>query len=376
MFFFGSMSDQRRLRQLEKGLDRLSRLWRLPPAGYAPPPLFAYLLLTYECNQNCSFCVQRLRRRERPPIYMEPDFFTRLLAQWPASTFLSFSGGEPLLHPRLPEILAAAGRSHRLSLVTNGLLLDEAMCRALVHCGAPGFGRPGLSVLGISVLESARELRRPPQAFEERAATLELLRREKVKAGRRWPAIDLKVVIRRDNLHLLNHLREFIRRGLADTITYQVPYNLVYAAYYEGQSGLWPQPNDLNNRLGGVDDYVTDASLLADQLRELLTCPERRAGHIRFYPAAMADDLWRLALNRPVRGNYFCVFPWTSVMVSPNGSAFLCRLAEGESLLTQPFGRAWNSAGFRAFRKRIRQEDVGRVCAGCCFLLPAAGRSE
>lgn len=364
------------MRLVERNIERLGRLGRFLPGGFAPPPLFAYLLLTYECNRRCSFCVQRQRRREQQPLYLEPSVIARLLSQLPATTFVSFSGGEPLLHPELPEILTHAARSHRLSLVTNGLLLDEAMGRVLARAGATGVGRPGLSVLGVSVLEGQREVRRFPQALAENTAMLTMLRREKMKAGKRWPTIDLKVVIRRDNVHLLNSLREFIRCGLADTVTYQAPYNLVYAPYYEGQMDAWPQPDDLNNRLADADYFVTDEALLADQLRELAVCPERRAGQIRFYPETTPDELWRFARDRPVRRRYLCVFPWSSVMISPSGSAFLCRLAKPEALAAQSFRRAWNSAGFRAFRERIRDEDVGRVCAGCCFLRPVGREPE
>ena len=84
----------------------------------------AYIEITNICNLACSFC-PGTRREQR---FMTADEF-RLLAR-------KLSGhvrylylhvmGEPLLHPQLEEILAAAGAlGFRVCITTNGTLLDS-----------------------------------------------------------------------------------------------------------------------------------------------------------------------------------------------------------------------------------------------------------
>ena len=50
---------------------------------------------------------------------------------------LAFSGfGEPLVHPHWQEMMRLArGRQHRVELITNGLLVDAEVARALVDLG-------------------------------------------------------------------------------------------------------------------------------------------------------------------------------------------------------------------------------------------------
>ena len=66
-----------------------------------------YLEITNVCNLRCAFCpgTQRLRR------FMTPEEFRQLATRLrPYGTYLMLHVmGEPLLHPRLAELLAIAG---------------------------------------------------------------------------------------------------------------------------------------------------------------------------------------------------------------------------------------------------------------------------
>ena len=84
----------------------------------------AYVEITNRCNLRCSFCPGT----RRAPREMSPEEFTRVLDQLRGRTeYLCLHlMGEPLLHPRLDELLfAAAERRMKVCLVTNGTLLEE-----------------------------------------------------------------------------------------------------------------------------------------------------------------------------------------------------------------------------------------------------------
>ena len=97
--------------------------------------------LTDRCNYTCVFCFMqtlpgREAGRERGREIM--DTLARL-----GVTKLNFVGGEPMLHPLLPEFAAyARQKGFTVSMVTNGSLLNEAKIMEL---------RPNMDWLGISV---------------------------------------------------------------------------------------------------------------------------------------------------------------------------------------------------------------------------------
>lgn len=84
----------------------------------------AYIEITNVCNLHCSFCPGTGREKQ----FMTPELF-RLLAgklRGHVGYLYLHVMGEPLLHPRLEEILSiAADLGFRVCLTTNGTLLEE-----------------------------------------------------------------------------------------------------------------------------------------------------------------------------------------------------------------------------------------------------------
>ena len=84
----------------------------------------AFIEITNECNLACGFCASS----SRPKSAMSLETFERAAAQAGniAAVIFPHLLGEPFMHPRFPEVLAACSRlGLKLNLVTNGLLLDK-----------------------------------------------------------------------------------------------------------------------------------------------------------------------------------------------------------------------------------------------------------
>ncbi len=84
----------------------------------------AFIEITNSCNLACGFCAAS----SRPKAFMPPEFFEAAAAQAGelASVIFLHVLGEPLMHPRFPEILGASSRlGLKVNLVTNGVLLDK-----------------------------------------------------------------------------------------------------------------------------------------------------------------------------------------------------------------------------------------------------------
>ncbi|MGQ9919795.1 MAG: radical SAM protein [Desulfobacca sp.] len=107
---------------------------RLLPQG---GPGFVQIALTNACNARCQFC-GFARIRPEAWVMAEATRLRRGLATLAASgvRYLALTGGEPLLHPHLLEILhEAQSLGFHLLLCSNGSLLTQEQVAALAQAG-------------------------------------------------------------------------------------------------------------------------------------------------------------------------------------------------------------------------------------------------
>ena len=109
----------------------------VPRPDRAPTPVGLIAELTYRCPLRCTYCsnpVELASYRDE----LSTEEWARVLGDARALGVLQahFSGGEPLLRPDLPVLIAHA-RRHGLypNLVTSGIPLDAARMAALVDAG-------------------------------------------------------------------------------------------------------------------------------------------------------------------------------------------------------------------------------------------------
>ena len=94
-----------------------------------------YIEVTNKCNLNCATCMRNVWDAQFGS--MSAETFTRILdgAKKLSHQPELFLGGygEPLSHPRILDFIAKAkGLGFCVSLITNGILLDEKMTHALI----------------------------------------------------------------------------------------------------------------------------------------------------------------------------------------------------------------------------------------------------
>lgn len=95
-----------------------------------------YIEATNKCNLTCVICMRNVWNAQFGS--MSAETFTQILndaKNAPQQPELFFGGyGEPLSHPRILDFIAQAKeRGFRVALITNGILLDEKMSRALIN---------------------------------------------------------------------------------------------------------------------------------------------------------------------------------------------------------------------------------------------------
>ena len=110
------------------------------------------IMLTYRCNLACPYCFANEFVNRTDADMTEPDFqkAVEFAASEPGAT-IGLIGGEPTIHPKLPEFIRILAKNPNVSTVmvyTNGLQLEpllkvmsEAgigpMVRILVNCNSP-----------------------------------------------------------------------------------------------------------------------------------------------------------------------------------------------------------------------------------------------
>ncbi len=151
--------------------------------------------LSEYCNLTCQMC-----RRPSEALFMDKDLCKRVLseAREVGLETVSFSGGEPFVHPAIEEILTHAfSLGIKVQLVTNGTLIKREKLEWLSQ----------LDCMTVSVdgLESVHDhIRQRQGTFKRTERTLKWLAESKIQWG-------TNTVMQRDNAHQLYDLFKHIQ---------------------------------------------------------------------------------------------------------------------------------------------------------------------
>ena len=101
---------------------------------YPYQPVAAHLIPTRRCNLACTYCNEfddHSAPVATPDLLRRVDFLAAL-----GTSIVTLSGGEPLLHPALDEIVPQIRRHGMIAtIITNGYLLSVDRIRRLNHAG-------------------------------------------------------------------------------------------------------------------------------------------------------------------------------------------------------------------------------------------------
>ena len=150
---------------LAKAWRQAARLSQMVQAGRLHPRLrYVDFAVDFACNLSCEHCfAAALKRPGRPQ--MEVADYARVAreAMRLGAVNFSFQGGEPLLFPRLREVIAACRPARNvISVTTNGTLLSEERVAEL--------RRWGVDILTVSLDSSVPE---EHDRFRGRAGTFQ-----------------------------------------------------------------------------------------------------------------------------------------------------------------------------------------------------------
>jgi len=358
IFFVKYLRDQRfvvpgpsdgSLEAVERVRD-VARQTTAPPRSLAVPETI-HFSVTGRCDQACTGCFYSARPGSAVTAQDAPwSLFERVVLEAEqARVFqIALGGGEPLLHPRLVDMVCLA-REHSVvpNLTTNGNVLTQEMAHELKEAG---LGQVQISLNGADEVVNART--RP-----NFAAAMQAIENCRV-AGLRW---GLNFLVTRSNLSALEAVMELGCRLGAASINILRPkppttagdwleresldgagYRVVQKVLHEFKKGSSSRPRTETSNPKSQTRLTLDASLSF-----LLT-------------DRPPDHLYR-------NGVWGCCAARKFVTVTQDGAVLPCSHVRWSDVGEGDFMRAWwQSEVFAWFRE---QEEVMRgPCRACPYL--------
>jgi MoaA/NifB/PqqE/SkfB family radical SAM enzyme len=132
----GKASTQTRLRKkLRSSRTRARELWSIAKAlASTKHPFLAHIIPMRRCNLDCTYC-NEFYDKSKPVPLEEVKRRLDLLADM-GTSIITISGGEPLMHPDLDEVIRHIRRRRMIAgLITNGFFLNKERIERLNGAG-------------------------------------------------------------------------------------------------------------------------------------------------------------------------------------------------------------------------------------------------
>ena len=337
-----------------------------------PPLAKVYVEPTSACNLNCPVCVRNAW--DEPTGTMAMATYRRLvdgLRDVPSLRTMAFWGlGEPLLHPEIVEMVAAATRlGAETELITNAVLLDRETAKGLVTAG--------LDLLVVSVEGSSSESHAGVQSgtdlavVQENVAELRAARRD---SGGDKPEIGIEFVLTRRNASRLPDLRRLARSMGASLIlvTNVMPYTKEFReeiAYWLSVGGLYSStrskwsPEIVLPRVDARREYLEPLMTLLRRgggIGPLAEGSDRREAYCRFVEKGAVAVAWDGGVSPCVP----LMHSYTGYVLGREKRIQRYRLG---NVSQEEIADIWGRDEYVQFRARVREFDFSPCvdCGGC-----------
>jgi radical SAM protein with 4Fe4S-binding SPASM domain len=324
-----------------------------------PLPSELYIESTTRCNEFCDQCPRTHLGREADRD-ISPDEVRRIVDQIPGLERVVLHGlGEPLLNPRLPEIISLLReRGVWVLFNSNGLLLNERRGRALIDAN--------LNELRISMDGATPGTYARIRGVNERALPLIIrnltaFERLKRELGAESPRTSLWFTAMRENFHELPQLVEMAAQtGIREVYVQRFIY--FGKGLARAEQAVYRQAHEREERILAE----AEARCIAEGIRFTATGATTPADylHSNGENGALAERPWS-ACQRPYRLAY----------ITAHGNVFSCCFAPFDpgprsqkvlgNVFEQPFEAIWNGERYSAFRAAFESDTPWSHCAGC-----------
>jgi len=339
--------------------------------GRALPPLRCAIVITHFCNLRCEFCMvvspENIERAKRmQPHVLTLDEIKSIVDQLPRYSLVTITGGEPTARYDFMDIMRYISGKHKGHFVTNGTVLNDQKLAEVISMGASNLLSSGLMSVGVSI-EGPEEFHdhivKIKGAYKKTVHTIETLAAEKRRQHKKFPIVDLKVVITDENINSLLDIYNLAEKNGTDLVSYQVVNNQTSSYGIEG-SGDPKAHMKVPAPVRPIDSKL---------LREVCTELQKRSQaskttKVRFNPIMPIDDIVDHYENKPDIEHFTCNVVWSTMHIGPYGDVFPCYSYNMGNVRKNSLMEIWNGEKYKKFRRQIQQAGIFRGCIGCCMI--------
>jgi len=367
-----------------KAYQALSKWYGLVPyhlaGGYALPPLHVFIEVTYRCNLSCRMCqyysyMKDSKNRESQPDDLTFDEIKGVINSVPWYTLFTFTGGELFFRKDMMDILEWAAR-RRISIVTNGTLLDEGRIQRLVELAPKSPLGNGLLLVDVSLEgteETHDDITGVKGSFARTVRTLRLLSEARKKKGGKYPVLNMKTVITKHNLEDLGYLY-----GLASELELDM-FNPMIKSDIDVHTHRLSSKEEGDLKRATVVKEGLDTAMLTAQLKGIMVRHGKQGSpQIRFTPPDIPIEEVARYYDRTMDiNNYACYSPWSRAAISAYGDVTFCPFFSLGNIRRKSFREIWNGAEMVRMRRALKKDNIYPGCMGCCNMTyTGTGRSR
>ena len=306
------------------------------------------------------------RARVMQPNVLTLEQIKGIVDQLPRYSLVTITGGEPTVRYDFMEIIRYISEKHKGHFVTNGTVLNDEKLAEAISLGAPNLLASGLMSIGVSI-EGPEEMHdhiaKVKGAYKKTVHTIEKLAEEKKRQRKKFPIVDLKVVITDENIDSLIDIYELAERAGADLVSYQIVNNQPSSYGIEG----------MGDQKAHTKVPPPVRTIDAEKLRKVCSDLKNRSDaakvtKVRFNPIMPVDDIVDHYQNTPDLEHFTCNVVWSTMHIGPYGDVFPCFSYNMGNVKKNTLMEIWNGERYKKFRKQLRQAGIFRGCVGCCMI--------
>jgi MoaA/NifB/PqqE/SkfB family radical SAM enzyme len=312
-------------------------------------PLYVKIKVNYGCNLKCEMCKHWRMNRETPiPMGRFKEVITELAEM--GAQKIHFSGGEPMLRPQLPELVAqATGLGMRVTLTTNGTLINKENAKTLIEAGLRG--------VNISIDSPIRKMhekiRGVEGSFKLTTRAVSMFRKYAHKGKL---TVRINTVVGRSNYETLATLPDLAHELGADGI------NLIPVDDHCGEH---------------LSMRKKDIALFNEKIAPQI---EKRASELGIniadedaFPFGRNESEVRLGRAGRYAFGYYnkfpCYAPWTHSLIDFNGLVYVCCMTREQipplgDIRKQSFKEIWEGLAYQAVRQKMHPPSL-KPCQRC-----------
>ncbi len=334
--------EPKRAELKKKNLESLGRAWRDGEETVEAWPAVLYIETAAVCNLRCPMCPATMGIPREPyrTRLLDMDLMPAVRRALPYATrcFLS-GGGEPLLHPRLFEIIQElTDNGVEAYFNSNATLMDEDTARQIVDSGVNTIS---FSVDGATA--ETYESIRVGADFDTVVANITRLSKMKREAGALRPFMNMQFTVLDENRAEITAAADLaasmgLNHLVVEPLTPVFCFDEQYDEFYRSR---------------GVEttQVIEDVKRAAERAAEL----------------GLVFSSHYLELDRGHDPPRTCAEPWLTFGVRVDGRVFTCcgTLEPMGDLAKQGLREIWNGESYRSLRRALAGGVFPRFCGLC-----------